>query len=55
MLSTADVINDLRNHRQVCAEITMIEAQAYHPYDCGNDRIRVSRQVRRGKNKDYER
>ena len=25
MLSTADVINDLRNHRQVCAEITMIE------------------------------
>lgn len=25
MLSTTDVINDLRNHRQVCAEITMIE------------------------------
>ncbi len=25
MLSAADVINDLRNHRQVCAEITMIE------------------------------
>ena len=25
MISAADVINDLRNHRQVCAEITMIE------------------------------
>ena len=25
MISAADVINDLHNHRQVCAEITMIE------------------------------
>ena len=25
MWSTADVMNELRNHRQVCAEITMIE------------------------------
>lgn len=44
MLSTTDVINDLRNHRQVCAEITMIE-NVLHKMQNDSPHMRYNRAV----------
>lgn len=44
MLSTTDVINDLRNHRQVCAEITMIE-KVLHKMQNDSPHMRYNRAV----------
>ena len=44
MLSTTDVINGLRNHRQVCAEITMIE-NVLHKMQNDSAHMRYNRAV----------